>query len=643
VTVNSARPDQLRDHARRLRAAAQRLDEELRQVAGVEAAYRDRCSGGADVGGATLLARSTLTLLHDLAVGIDQVAGAFEAADRGHVAGVVEACGSRLAASIERRSPGLTAGVGMAAEVAHERGRRIGIGLRASDPDHARQALDRLGSAAGVDPHFATGVLQGLGTAGLAHLAARARHQTTSGGRDRPQEERLLDQLAGLLERAAGTVPASSRPTDVLHIGPGGLDVALFHRLGRTLEGRAALRSLVARMRGPLSSAVTVAIADQVLFGSTAHDDSSRPGSPLLAGAPTSVPGEDGEDRALQLLAADPVASMMLELRHRGEASPAVLLVQRDRPGPDHAAAGRVLHNVLVESVRRGWATPWADPAAGTAAAYRHDTVPRALDALMEAVVTDDAVSHASPSLATALAGAVATHPQAFTVAIARADAADTDAGRRLPSRFYEAIARDRDALDRVAGALFDEYHRAVAASLAAHPPGHAATSTVLTEMELAQRSLRSLVEGARAAGFYERLGLVLAVQLTKAVLGAGINKVAPLGSGLVAKGVAKAAGALNAEAAKTLIEQEGSGFDGREHDAEAQVERGGAYLGAVAMAADPAWSALLRFPAGGIDRGWFGRLDVGGNDRDHAAFLRWVAGQNPVVTDVLRTLPGGS
>lgn len=595
------------------------------------------------VGGATLLANSTLALLDDLAAGTDQVAGSFEAADRGHIGGVVRASRARLAELIERRAPGLAASAGMAEEVAYERGRRLGLALRHTEPDQARRSLDRLGPVTTVDPHLAAGLLEGLGADGLRHLTAQARHQTASEGRDRHHEDRLLDHLAGVIDQAARTVAASSRPTDIVRADPGGLDLRVFHELGRSPGGRAALRSLVARLHTSPPATVTVVIADEVLLGPTARDDFSRPGSPLLAGAPASIPGEDGERRAHQLLADDPVASMLLELRHPRGTSPAVLLIQRDRPGPDHAAAGRVLDNVLVESVHRGWAKPWVDPAAGAAAAYREQPLPRALDGLMEAVVTDDAGSHASPSLATALAAVVATHPQAFTVAVARADAAETHAGRRLPARFYEAVARDRKALDRTAQTLFDEYQRAVAASLAAHPPGSVRTSTVLADVELAQRSLRSLVEGARAAGHYERVGVVLAARLSKAVLGAGLNKAVPLVAGPVAKGAVKAAGALTGPATKAVIERDGSGFDGREHDAEAQVDRGGAFLAAVAMGSDPAWSTLLKFPAGGVDRRQFTGLDVGRNDRDHAAFLRWIAEQDPVVADVLRTLPGGS
>lgn len=636
MTTSSARPEALRDHGLRIRREAHLADDALATVATQQAVYLDRCAAGHPLGQAAFGARRAAQLLGDLSSGLASVADAFSRADGG--TGICVVGDGRLARSIEQVAPGLTADVGIHDGISHEQGHRLGASLADATPEAVTRAL-ALEAAATTDPAFAAGVLVGLGPAALRRLAVQAQHDSAALGGTPANEVELWRQLGRVFATAADSVQPLAHPGAAPVVDPGGLDLGLITALGRSWSGRLALRNLTEHLRRP-PTAVTVAVAHALLLGETASSDvAAAQGALSLAGLSV-APGTAGEAQALRLLAADPMASFRLELLHPGAASPALLLLARDGWSPAPDAAARNLHNVAVVSVARGWAQPWADPLVGTGVASNRLPVPRVLDGLLDRVIDIDAPAYATPALSRALASVVATHPAAFQVATAQAEIATSARGKHAPARFYQAIARDLDALRAVTEVLAAQHRDAIIASVGSRSPGTTTVHAAVVDTVVTHHSVELLIEGAHDAGHEHHVGVVIATVLGNLVVGKGLPALGarvagPAGSWVGSQGAKVARGAI----ADYRDDHEDT-YDGRERDARQELERGAPLAAAIAMSQDPAWAPRLRFPRRGLQPGELARLDVGTSDTAHRRFQAWLDAQDdPQVTEVLAAL----
>lgn len=635
MTTSSARPEALRDHARRLRREAQLADDAASHLAVGQTAYLDQCPAGHPPGEAAIAARRAIDAMADLPSGLGSVADAFTAADRGPTISAVT--DSRLVSSLVLIAPGLTADVGIHDGVAHEQGRRFGMSLIGADAD---DVVDRLinESSATADPAFAAGVLEGIGADGLGRLAVETQHDSNAIGGSPADEVELWRHLGRVFDCAATAVHRLPNPGATPQVDPGGLDLALIATLGRNGPGRLALRHLAEHMRRP-STAVVVAFADVLLLGESAAGDTMAAGRALSTVGLQEAPGTRGEARTLQFLAEDPMASFRLELLHPTGTSPALQLLGRDGWGPAPEGAARNLHNVAVIGVQRGWAQPWADPLAGSGAAYDRLPVPRVLHGLIDEVIDLDASCSATPALSRALAAVVATHPIAFEVATAQAEFAATEPRQHAPARFYQAIARDRDALTQVTETLATRHRDAVVASVASRAPGATSVHAALVDTVLTHQTLELLVEGAHDAGRERHVGVTIASVLGGVAVGKALpalGKLAgPAGAWVGSQGARVAKGAIS-----DYREEHEVTYDRREREAQHELERDAALAGAIAMTRDPVWSPLLQFRPGGLQPDELAHLDVGGSDGDHHRFEQWLAEQPDArVTEVLRAL----
>ncbi len=616
-----------------MRSQADEIDAAVRVVAAQQAAYRDRCAEGHVAGAAALLARGVGEQVVDLAHRLTSVASAFEQADRGP-APLQTVANAALASVLARMAPALATDPEIGRAMRRERGHRLGLALADESPAEARLRLASLGLAH-LDPAFAAGLLSGLGPEGLGRLAVRAQRDASTYVEQPEDETRLWTQLAAVLDAAARTVDPVATPWAAPRVDPDGLDLGLLGRLGRTWPGRLALRNLTEHVRRP-PTVLTVVVADTLLLGPTAQDDLMFGWSQRGTAGLTRAPGTAGEIRALDLLAADPMASFRLELLHPTGASPAVRLLQRDRALPRRPAAATNLRNATVVSVQRGWAPPWSDPVAGTAAATQRTPVPRALHQLLPEVGRIDRQANVSPAFSRALADVVQTHPAFFTVAAATSDVADTPAERAAVTHYFVALARDRSALAQTTVALVEQYRSAITASIAAHPPGSATAHDVLLDASSSLRPLQLLIDGATEAGRQHHVDVVVATTLgawtANAVLPAvGQRSGGPIG-GMIgrqgAKGVQTGTDAYQEEHQDT--------WDDREQVAEDELARHGPLLGALAMLRDPAWSPLLCFPPGGVTPERLLALDLTDSIVDRQAFAQWRDAQDAAVREVL-------
>lgn len=635
MTTSSARPEALQRHARRLQREVQLADAASGELLIRQAAHLDRCRAGHPPGQAALATRRAIDLMADLASGIASVADAFAAADGGPGVEAVE--DHRLVGHLLRDAPGLTAEVGIHDGVAHEQGRRFGTSLVGTSADDVILRLSQEGSAT-IDPAFAAGLLEGLGATGLGRLAVQTQHDSNALGGAPADEVRLWRHLSRVFDAAASGVHPLSDPGAAPELAAGGLDLGLIAALGQTGPGRLALRNLTEHMHRP-SSAVTAAIADVLLLGESATGDALAASGALSTVGMQEAPGTAGEARALRLLADDPAASFRLELLHPGTTSPALQLLGRDLWPPAPDAAARNLHNVAVTAVARGWAQPWADPPAGTGAAHDRLPVPRLLHGLIDEVIDIGAPERSSRVLSRVLASVVATHPSAFEIATVRAEFASTTEGKHAPAHFYEAIARDRHALAQVTETLAGRHRDAVIASVRSRSPDATTVHAALIDTVPTHRTLELLVRGARDAGREHHAGVVIASVLGGVGVGVGLPTL-----GKLAGPAGALAGAQGAKAAKGAIarvrEDHEDTHDGRERDAQRELERVAPLAGAIAMSRDPSWSPLLRFPPGVLRPDELAGLDVGGSERDHRRFQAWLAAQRDErVTETLAAL----
>jgi hypothetical protein len=636
MTTNSARPEQLRGHAARLRAQADEIDAAVRAVATQQATYRDGCADGHVAGSAALLARNTEQQVAALARGLLAVASAFEQADSAP-APLQMVTDRALASALARMAPALATDPDIHRAAMHERGRRVGAELGQESPAEVRRRLASLGLGH-LDPSFAAGLLAGLGTKGLGRLAVDAQRDASTYV-ERPEDEaQLWSQLAAVADAAGRTVHPVADPWASPVVDPGGLDLGLVDRLARSWQGRLALRNLAEHLRRP-PTVLTVALADALLLGPTARDDLMSGVSHRGTAGVTVAPGTAGEVRALDLLATDPIASLRLELLHHTGASPAVLLLQRDRMLPRRTAAATNLRNVVTVSVQRGWALPWADPVAGTAGAYERTTVPRVLHQLIPMVVGIDHLAPVSHALSRALADAAQTHPTFFTVAAAKADVADSAAGRVAVTGYFAALARDRRALDQAAVTFVGEYRAAIGRSVANHPPGSATAHDLLLDASASLRPLQLLVDGAHEAGRQHHVGVVVATTIGAKSAQYLLPAVGARFGGPIGAVVGKQAGKAAEAGTDHYREDHEDTWDGREQDAEEEIARQGPVLGARAMLGDPVWSPLLHFPPGGLSPEQLCTLDVSGSTDDRSAFAAWRKAQDPTVREVLQGL----
>ena len=635
----SARPDLLHHYARRARADAAAGDDAVALVTQASALCRARCPALAVPSTAALFAASTTDEATTLARAVSQVAAAFESADaRPAPAGVHAPTELALARRIASRYPGLGGGV-LGVPLDLERGRVVGRRLRTADARQAAQILDRLG-AAGQDPEVAAGILDGLGAVGLAALVQRADRETTAYDLSLTARRALVHRLGSLLATAASTVAPLLSPTDAIRVSLYGFDLTLIDRLGRTADGRRALRAMVGgvdQVPGP----VAISLAEALLLGPTAGDDHlASPGSTSML-----VRADAGaEGHVMALLGASPAAAYRLELDHPTGPSPALTILERAGDDQELAAASAVVDAVVNTSVDEGWAKPWHRPVTGEVAAQEAMAVPRVLGGLVGATVDADSRSHVPPALSQALASAVDHHLDFFAAELhAHPEAtypADVDEVEPMTptARFFQAIARDLPALARVAAVVRRPDLDGIDQTLADHPPGRLDAASIHDVSTRDRPLVDELRHGADAAGRGDRLAVLLALRLGTKVLP---KAVAAAGSAAGPWGPAVATGinAATPAAGRAAGDRWGHRDDGREDVVVDASPYRAAHHIAMAMAADPDWRAVLRFTPVVPTAGALAALDLDRSAADRRRFDGWLAHQDPVVSEAIDPL----
>ncbi|MGI8755922.1 MAG: hypothetical protein ACR2MB_08695 [Acidimicrobiales bacterium] len=636
MTTSSARPEALRRYAARVRAIARDVDDAVATVSRNAAICADRSPGVTGLGAAPLLASRLVVQANVLAGAVSRVAGAFEAADHGPAPGGIRRGDDvALARRLSAISPGLMTGI-LRAPLDHERGRRLGRHLRSAMPADAARTLDRLGVDQ-LDPEVASGILSGLGSAGLARLVDRAEGEART--RLGPSiRDDLVRRLGHVLRAAATTVAPLGRPGDPAVVSAGGLDLRLVVRLGRTRPGRQALRAIaphVTTLPGP----VAVSLAEALLLGPTRLDD-------FLSSAPVPPPatGDDasGEVAALRLLAAHPAAAYDLEARHRSGVSPTLTILDRAQTASEVDGAAAVIDAILNTSVDRGWARTWHRPFTGEVAAVEATPVDRVLSGLVAASIRSDRRRPATSALSRTLGRTVSHHLDFFTENLDQHrdtnQSADIGVVGPLTStgRFFQVVSRDLRALDAVAATVIRPDRTGIATLLADHPPGRLTASDVHEVLTRETPLVTELRSGADAAGRSDRFAVLLSIHLGQMALSKAAG-VAGKAGGPWGKAAATGAKLPLPVAARAAENQWGHTDDDREDAVRHASPYRAAVVAAAAMAADPDWRRALR-PTATTSLDDLATLKPALR-ADQDRFDAWLHAQDPVVAEALTPL----
>ena len=253
-----------------------------------------------------------------------------------------------------------------------------------------------------------------------------------------------------------------------------------------------------------LPGPVAVSLAEALLLGPTRQDDFLA--TPLGASRPD--PDDDaGEVATMRLLVAIPAAPYDVELRHRTGRSPTLTVLQRARTAAELDGAAKVVDAVLNTAVDRAWAQPWHRPVTGEVATVKATPIDRVLSGLVASSIASDRHLPARPTLSRVLADVVDHHLDFFTEGLDQHRVPDqsADVGVVGPltstARFFQVIARDLPAMNRLSHTVIRPDDRAIATTLADHPPGRLTASEIHEVLTREAPLVTELRRGADAAG----------------------------------------------------------------------------------------------------------------------------------------------
>ena len=639
MTTSSARPDRLWREASLLSAESRELDDLARTASAAANEFAARCPDTPLEVGAPLQARLAAQDLGSLATAVGQVATAFAAADRSDPAPVVRLADLQLAQVIAHRWPGLSTGT-LVEPIQVEAGRRLAEQLRHDSPDRARRRLDAAGR---LPPAAASELLRSLGSDGLTRLLTDAEQDMWELGLGRSALEELRQRLAQALAAASSTVVRPETPDEPVRVSPGGLDLEILLDMGQDLRGRAALRALVPHLQGIPSPVIEVLAASLLAPGRTAREE-WRAREARFRPPGGQFDSRLGDIAMLQLLGADPLASVRFERSEARGPSRTLSIVVDHAEREESAAVAAIVRNVTVVAVERGWAQPWTSPSDKPDPLNR-----RVLQGLVAASIRADQHVRVGAPYSRMLADVVDLHPAMMERAGQDHDTTHASrGGTRVPEltvsqRFWEVLSRDVGALERAVRSLLGRQILQARAVLDQHPPGTLAETDLWGAMAESRSSMDALTVGADAAGRRDHPGKVAAIALASMALrpaagwaASAAGPAAPVAAKVVGLGLNK----LQAEAIEATHDD-----DDREDAVKAHPARAEALIAADLMAADPNWSKHLKFPDGPGNpprsARELARLDVIGSKRDAARFFAWLELQEPVVRLPLGRLPG--